>query len=170
MSKNTVIILALLLVFAGYVVFEKLVLTTFLLINYDERFPVSQDIRLSFKPVEKKIEASENNNNNIFCIILTKPDNLRTKALTTLYVWATKCSNYKFVSVKPDYLSHPDNETILRDSPFNLLHPKGLVRENYTELTDKVFYAFRDIYEEFGNQYDWYMKADGKLSVYFEIL
>jgi hypothetical protein len=97
----------------------------------------------------------------IFCIVLTKPDRLRTNALTVLYIWALKCTNYRFVSLTPEYLSHKDNRTILRRSPLNLLQPKDLFKENYTESTSKVFHAFRDIYEEFGDYYDWYLKADG---------
>jgi hypothetical protein len=99
----------------------------------------------------------------IFCMILTEPESLKTRALTVLYIWASKCTNYKFVSLTPDYLSHPDNQTLLRKSPLNLLHPKGLLRQNYTELTSKVFYAFRDVSEEFGDEYDWFVKADGEL-------
>jgi hypothetical protein len=66
----------------------------------------------------------------------------------------------------PAHLAYPENETILKESPFNLLHPKGLQRENYTELTDKVFSAFRDIYEEVGDSFDWYLKADGLILIY----
>ena len=99
--------------------------------------------------------------NLIFCIILTTPERLKTRGLTVLYVWVSKCSNYRFVTMTPSYLSHPDNSSTLKKSPFNLLHPRGLLRDNYWELTNKVYYAFRDIYEEFGDQYDWYLKADG---------
>jgi hypothetical protein len=113
----------------------------------------------SLDDIESRLSTTKKN--LIFCIILTTPQRLRTRAMTVLYVWASKCSNYKFVTFTPERLSHPDNSTILKDSPFNILHPKGLLRENYTELTDKVYYAFRDIYEEFGDTYDWYLKADG---------
>jgi hypothetical protein len=86
--------------------------------------------------------------NQIFCMILTKPDNLRTKALVTLYVWVSKCSDYRYDSVTPEYIAQPENKTFAENSIFKLLHPKGLIRENYTELTKKVLYAFRDVYEQ----------------------
>jgi hypothetical protein len=108
-------------------------------------------------------------NKQLFCIILTKPENLATRAFAALYVWARKCSDYRFVTIPPDYLSHPDNQTLFKKSSFNLLHPRGLVNESYDELTKKVLYAFRDVYEEVGDQYDWYLKADGLLFCLFYI-
>jgi hypothetical protein len=105
--------------------------------------------------------VSQTSKNRIFCMILTKPDNFPTRALTTLSVWASKCSDYRFVSVTPAHLTHPDNASIVKNSIFRLLHPKGLTRENYTELSTKVFYTIRDVYEEVGDSYDWYFKADG---------
>jgi hypothetical protein len=101
-------------------------------------------------------------NNRIFCMILTKPDNFKTRALVTLYVWVSKCSDYRYISVTPEHLVRPDNKTFVDNSEFKLLHPNGLITENYYDLTRKIFYAFRDIYEEVQDKYDWYLKADGK--------
>jgi hypothetical protein len=88
-------------------------------------------------------------------MILTKPDNFKTRALVTLYVWVSKCSDYRYISVTPEHLLHPENKTVVDNSEFKLLHPSGWIKENYYNLTRKIFYAFRDIYEEVQDKYDW---------------
>jgi hypothetical protein len=97
-------------------------------------------------------------------MILTKPDNFQTRALVTLYVWVSRCSDYRYVSVIPEYISADETNTkadpgqtkeILENSVFRLLHPKGLLQENYSDLTRKVVYTFRDVYEQVGDSFDW---------------
>jgi hypothetical protein len=157
LSKTLVMIITLLVVllFANFVtiIVSRSLLQALKRSTYSIQHDISNESQDSATQQSKK--------NSIFCIILTTPERLKTRGLTVLYVWVSKCSNYRFVTMTPSYLSHPDNSSTLKKSPFNLLHPRGLLRDNYWELTNKVYYAFRDIYEEFGDQYDWYLKADG---------
>lgn len=99
----------------------------------------------------------------IFCIVLTAPKNFH-KLTAILSIWVSKCTNYRLISM------FKANETIKSNStrkfigePINLLQPPGLQRENYSELTDKVYNAVRDVYLEFGEQYDWYLKVDFRI-------
>ena len=77
-------------------------------------------IKVRFEPEEKKL----------FCLIKTTPEALRTnKTLTVYNVWASRCSNYRFVTLIPsdqldfaiDYDGHKEIST-----PFYLLQPEGL--------------------------------------------
>ena len=46
------------------------------------------------------------------------------------------------------------------NEPLNVLHPSGLVVDEYMRLTHKVFYSIREIYLKHVGKYDWYLKAD----------
>jgi hypothetical protein len=120
----------------------------------------------------------ENKSNRLFCIILSTAEAQKTtKPLTILTSWAIKCDNYKFVTLFDSNLtlsklriknihsndtynfstSEYENEI---GSPLNLIQPTGLVEDAYNKLTLKVMLAFREIYTRYGNDYDWWLKAD----------
>ena len=67
------------------------------------------------------------------------------------------------------------NETKSSDTPielelpFPMLQPRGLIREEYTKLTDKIYTTFIDIHERY-NDYDWYLKADHDTFVFVDNL
>jgi hypothetical protein len=42
--------------------------------------------------------------------------------------------------------------------PWNVMQPKGFLKENYWKLTDKVFHSFQQIHNDF-EEYDWYLKG-----------
>jgi hypothetical protein len=44
--------------------------------------------------------------------------------------------------------------------PLNWHQPEELQTENYWKLTDKILLMFRDVYVEFGDKYDFYLKID----------
>lgn len=100
----------------------------------------------------------------IFCMILTTPNGYKDeKAQTILNVWASKCDNFKFITIIPDSLkSNKSLESFL-------LHPDGLHNDEYSKLTDKVLLSFRNIYKKF-NGYDWYLKADDDTYIHVENL
>ena len=112
-------------------------------------------------------------NFSIFCIILTTPNNLKQKSLVVLSVWASKlCSNYRFISLIPATAKTEFNRRNLSNSsigePFNVMEPSNLTEEKYEKLTDKVFGAFIEIYKEFGDNYEWYLKIDDDAYVHTE--
>lgn len=67
---------------------------------------------------------------NLFCLIKTTPDALKSnKTLTVYNVWASRCSNYRFISLIPGELNSSieiyDGHREVR-MPFYLLQPKGI--------------------------------------------
>jgi hypothetical protein len=42
----------------------------------------------------------------------------------------------------------------------NWYQPKELYREDYFRLTDKVLWSFRDVFKQYADQYDYYLKID----------
>ncbi len=98
----------------------------------------------------------------LFCIIFTAPKKFgEQRPFTVLNVWATKCDNYRFVTVMPNgtNFTRTKSESLEIGEPFNIMQPRGFVKENYWKLTNKVFLTFKQVYEEFGD-YDWYLKGN----------
>ena len=78
----------------------------------------------------KKTEDHNIKSKYLFCLIKTTPKALKSnKTLTTFKVWASRCSNYRFITLIPNNLL---NRSINYDGhkeiqmPFYLLQPAGL--------------------------------------------
>lgn len=97
----------------------------------------------------------------IFCFILTSKSNLATKAKVIQNTWASKCDNYKLVTLIPDYLKN-------KSLP-HVLVPPGLINDTYNKLTDKVLLTIKHLYNEYDN-YDWYLKADDDTFIFVDNL
>lgn len=89
---------------------------------------------------KNKIKPHESSNSNsdptnternklLFCLIKTTPGALTSnKTLTTFKVWASKCSNYRFITLIPkenlaSAITYDNHMEI--SSPFYLLQPEG---------------------------------------------
>jgi hypothetical protein len=113
----------------------------------------------------------------LFCIILTTQASLKnsTKPYTVLETWASKCSNYVFVTTLPEKIkSNSDNSTSNMPhvaDPLNWYQPRGFMNETYNsnKITEKVFRAFRDVYAKHGD-YHFYLKADEDTFVHVDNL
>jgi hypothetical protein len=130
-------------------------------------------------------QTKSNNKLRLFCIILTEKKSLDFKAPVAVEAWAHKCQDYRFLTLLPDDLNqsivenkhevqHKYNLARLRyDSTakiytqklthIKLLQPPGLVNDTYAKITDKIYLAFKYIYNEHrkaDNQFDWYLKCD----------
>lgn len=99
----------------------------------------------------------------LFCLIKTTPGALKTnKTLTSFNVWASRCSNYRFITLIPEdkqstavkYGNHMEIST-----PFYITQPEGLNVELYGKITDKLYSAMRYVYSRFNN-YEWYIWGD----------
>ena len=66
----------------------------------------------------------------LFCLIKTTPEALKTnKTLAVYNVWASRCSNYRFVTLIPDKLLNQSTKYGKHreiQMPFYLLQPEGL--------------------------------------------
>ena len=54
-------------------------------------------------------------------------------------------------------------------APLNIFQPNGLVKEDYGQLTSKVFTTFAQIHREIEG-FDWYLKADDDTFIHVENL
>lgn len=81
----------------------------------------------------------------ILCLVLTKPSNHKTRAFAVKNTWGTRCNKILFVSTEVDELL----DTIVVN-----------VTENRKHLWGKTKAAFKHGYENYLNEYDWFLKAD----------
>ena len=120
--------------------------------------------------LEKEVVCDEPNRVRVFCMILTDPTRLETRAQGVAMTWAKECDNYKFITVIPEKYSNSavriDGSVEVNSSRnLRLLQPAGLTAESYTKLTDKVYLSIIDIYKRY-KDFDWYLK--GKLSLFYQ--
>lgn len=104
----------------------------------------------------------------IFCIILTKPENLMTKARTIHETWAKDCDKHVFIAKFMSYGLINESYEVIR--PLPVLQPSYLYKESYSNLTYKVFRTFQDIYLRYSLYYDWFLKTDDDTFVFIDNL
>ncbi len=98
------------------------------------------------------------NSVRICCLILTTPKyfNTRTRAVNT--TWAPRCDKYLFIS------EHTNNTQHFPIAPIQNL------TIGYKHLTKKSTLAFYYAYENFIDQFDWFVKADDDTYIIIENL
>ena len=109
------------------------------------------------------------NNKKIFCIITTSNRYLDSRAKIAYQSWVRKCNNHRFITFLRNGISKKQSYDFQYDNSFFILKPADLINDSYSKLTDKVFLAFKDIYNKFPN-YDWYLKADDDTFVFMNNL
>ncbi|XP_065183538.1 glycoprotein-N-acetylgalactosamine 3-beta-galactosyltransferase 1-like [Sycon ciliatum] len=92
----------------------------------------------------------------VFCWVLTYPSNHATKAKAVRDTWAPRCNKVVFMSSKVDELI-----------PTIDLKMTGEGRDKLWEKSRKAWYY---TYKNFGDDYDWFMKADDDSFVVVENL
>lgn len=91
----------------------------------------------------------------IFCIVLTQPINHQSKAKAVQETWGKRCNKLVFISSETeDFLD--------------------IIQVNVTEdrrfLWGKTRQGFQKIWELYGNEYDWFLKADDDTWIFMENL
>lgn len=106
----------------------------------------------------------------IFCMILTSPDNIESKAKVVYQTWATKCDGFRFISTLPETMQIK-RKSFRKDLHFykSILQPKGLIKDTYETLTDKVYLTFKHLNLKH-NEFDWYLKADDDTFIFMDNL
>lgn len=121
------------------------------------------------KTIEKILIPKIKPNPRIFCIIVTNRKNLDTKVKVVKDSWANRCDNYKFVSLFPEKLNLDHKTAEISYNNINILKPPGMIDDGYQKLTDKVFSAFKYVYNVY-HDYDWYLKADDDSFIFVDNL
>lgn len=91
----------------------------------------------------------------LFCWILTMPDNHQTKAEAVKLTWASRCTRYVFIS------SVEDN---------SLPSIKVITQEGRQHLWNKTSASIQHIASHYGQNYDYFLKADDDTYVIVENL
>jgi glycoprotein-N-acetylgalactosamine 3-beta-galactosyltransferase len=114
----------------------------------------------------------------IFCFILTSPSTLNKRAKPIYEAWAKECDGLRFITVIPTNLTSESNTTtstdkrkeLLLNNTLPLLQPEGWNKEIYAKLTNKVFATIIDIYKNYLNDYDFFLKADDDTFIFMDHL
>ncbi|CAM4785865.1 unnamed protein product [Rotaria magnacalcarata] len=93
----------------------------------------------------------------IFCLILTSPNSFlsRTKAINE--TWAPRCDQYFFITEYPRETMTPEQIQFAEQIP---IAPIKNITAGYDHLTQKSTLAFLFAYENYFNDFDWFIKAD----------
>ena len=91
----------------------------------------------------------------ILCWVLTYPFNHLTKAIAVKDTWGKRCNKLVFITTLLD-----DNLDVLLVN----------VTEDRIFLWDKTKQGLQQIYENYGNEYDWFLKADDDTWIFMENL
>ena len=94
----------------------------------------------------------------IYCLILTGVRYLETRAIAVNQTWAPRCDGYSFIC---EYTN---------DTKGIPIAPIANITPGYKHLTQKSTLAFLYVYENFLNDYDWFVKADDDTYLFVENL
>lgn len=125
---------------------------------------------------EKVFRKFNHNNQRIFCIILTMPQNLNNKTKLVFDLWVNKCDGHIFLSTIPDELLNDNqkkSDKIINgleiDIGFKVFQPPNYTKEKYGKLTDKTLSAFKYVYQ-YNSDFDFYLKADDDTYIFMDNL
>ncbi|XP_030377706.1 glycoprotein-N-acetylgalactosamine 3-beta-galactosyltransferase 1 [Scaptodrosophila lebanonensis] len=93
----------------------------------------------------------------ILCMVLTCPDYIERYAQHVRATWGQRCTKLVFVSSE-----HNESLGVVR-----VIEPEA---DAYDNLWNKTREGFRHVYETYGGQYDWFIKADDDTYVIMENL
>lgn len=91
----------------------------------------------------------------ILCWVLTFPFNHKTKAKAVRDTWGKRCNKLVFISTLPD-----ESLDVLQVN----------VTEDRLHLWGKTKLGLQKVYENYGNDFDWFLKADDDTWIFMENL
>jgi len=93
----------------------------------------------------------------IFCLILTSPTNYLTRTKAINQTWAPRCDRYFFITEYSQETLTPEQINFIQQIP---IAPIKEIVGGYDHLTLKSTLAFLFAYENYLNDFDWFIKAD----------
>jgi hypothetical protein len=100
---------------------------------------------------------------------------LESRAELVYDAWAKECDGLKFITVLPHNMNNKSSSGLVRseflyNNKLPLLQPARLYQEIYKNLTEKVFATVIDIYRNYVNEYDFFLKADDDTFIFMDHL
>ena len=142
------------------IIFSSFLLVSILcifLINEESDILHSDEAHNAMKDlIEKEANATKLSEDiRILCLVMTHPNNHKTKAHQVYRTWGKRCTYVEFLTTESD----PEIPTIV--SP---------TKEQYGQIWGKTKFGFNTAYEKYYDKVDWVMKADDDTYVIVENL
>jgi hypothetical protein len=93
----------------------------------------------------------------VLCLIITLPKYFLTRAKAVHETWAPRCDRYFFITEYPQNNMTSEQFSITKQIP---IAPIKNIIPGYDHLTQKSTLAFLFAYENYFNDFDWFVKAD----------
>ena len=107
------------------------------------------------------------NPGSICCLVLTSPKYFFTRARAINATWGPRCDRFLFVSE----FSHKNMTAKQRRFAKRLpIAPIENIQPGYEHLTEKTILAFLFAYQNYFNEFDWFVKADDDTYLFVEYL
>jgi hypothetical protein len=136
------------------IVLASIILITILYINSPTNYHYTNPIQIHFYHSENRSHTSSP---RVLCLILTTPKNFLTRAKAVNDTWAPRCNRYFFVTEQAQETLTPEQLIFTKQVP---IAPIKNITGGYDHLTQKSTLAFFFAYENYLNDFDWFVKAD----------
>jgi len=93
----------------------------------------------------------------VLCLILTSPKSFLTRTKAVHETWAPRCDRHFFVTEYPQNNITSEEFNIIEQIP---IAPIENITAGYNHLTQKSTLAFLFAYENYFDDFDWFVKAD----------
>ncbi|CAF0755564.1 unnamed protein product [Adineta ricciae] len=107
------------------------------------------------------------NTTRICCLILTTPKNFLTRAKAIHDTWGPLCDRHFFITENSSESNSVEQINITRELP---IAPITNIIPGYDHLTQKSVSAFLFAYQNYINDFDWFVKADDDTFIIVENL
>lgn len=124
-------------------------------LQFDELLQQTTKPNFEFSHQPTHVTVKIHDQVRILCWVLTYPHNHQTKAKAVKETWGKRCNKLVFISTSLDN----DLDVLLVN-----------VTEDRIHLWGKTKQGIQQVYEKYGNDYDWFLKADDDTWIFMENL
>jgi hypothetical protein len=103
----------------------------------------------------------------VLCLILTSPKYFPTRTKAVHETWGPRCDRHFFITEYPQNNKKSEEFKIAKQIP---IAPIKNITAGYGHLTQKSTLAFLFAYENYLNDFDWFVKADDDTYLFVEHL
>ncbi len=93
----------------------------------------------------------------VCCLVSTSPEHLLTRARAVYATWGSRCDRLFFITEYSQTNMTFEQKQFAQQIPIAPIHN---IKSGYTHLTQKSILAFLFVYENYFNDFDWFVKAD----------